>query len=73
MEGPIEEDVEEADKEMDIGEAPPTGELLPEQAPAPPATLLVTAGIWAGVQGDQVAGPAISSRARGKAPTIQVE
>ena len=52
----MEEDVEEADKEMDMGEAPPTGELLPEQAPAPPATLLVTAGIWAGVQGDQVAG-----------------
>ena len=38
MEGPIEEDLEEADKEMDVGEAPPTGESAPEQAPVPPAT-----------------------------------
>ena len=45
MEGPIEKDVEEADAEMDVGEAPPTGVLAPEQAPAPPATMLVTAGI----------------------------
>ena len=26
MEGPMEEDVEEADAEMDVGEAPPTGD-----------------------------------------------
>ena len=34
----MEEDVEEADAEMDVGEVPPTGVLAPEQAPAPPAT-----------------------------------
>ena len=33
MEGPIEEDVEEADAEMDMVEAPPTGNLAPEQVP----------------------------------------
>ena len=44
MEGPIEEDVEEADTEMDVGEAPPTGDLVPEQVPAPPATMLAIAG-----------------------------
>ena len=42
----MEEDVEEADAEIDVGEAPPTGDLAPEQAPAPPATMLATAGIW---------------------------
>ena len=45
MEGPMEEDVEEADAEMDVGEAPPTGVSAPEQAPAPPATMLAMAGI----------------------------
>ena len=48
MEGPMEEDVEEADTEMDVGEAPPIGVLAPEQAPAPPATMLAMAGIWVG-------------------------
>ena len=38
MEGPMEEDVEEADKEMDMGEAPPTGDSVPEQVPVPPVT-----------------------------------
>ena len=38
MEGPLEEDAEESDKEMDMGEASPTGDLAPEQAPAPLAT-----------------------------------
>ena len=33
MEGPMEEDVEEADAEMDVGEVPPTGVSVPEQAP----------------------------------------
>ena len=42
---------------MDVGEAPPTGDLAPEQAPAPPATMLVTAGIWAGGPSGQVAEP----------------
>ena len=28
MEGPMEEDVEEVDTEMDVGEAPPTGGLV---------------------------------------------
>ena len=69
----MEEDVEEADVEMDVGEAPPIGELAPEQVPALLATMLVMAGIWVGGQDDQVARPGISSRARGKAPTTQVE
>ena len=34
----MEEDVEEADAEMDMGEVHPTGDSVPEQAPAPPAT-----------------------------------
>ena len=34
----MEEDVQEADAEMDVGEAPPTGDLAPKQALAPPAT-----------------------------------
>ena len=55
MEGPMEEDIEEADKEMDVGKAPPTGELAPEQALALPATLLVASGIWAGGPSSQVA------------------
>ena len=69
----MEEDVEEADAEIDVGEAPPTGDLMPEQASVPPATMLVTAGIWAGGQDDQVAGMGVSSRARSKAPAGQVE
>ena len=69
----MEEDVEEADAEMDMGKAPPTGVLVPEQAPAPPATMLATAGIWVGGPSGQVAEPGISSRARGKAPARQVE
>ena len=73
MEGPMEEDVEEADVKMDVGEVPPTGVSAPEQAPAPPATMLVTAGIWACGPSGQVAKPGISSRARGKAPAGQVE
>ena len=63
----MEEDVEEADTEMDVGEAPPTGDLAPEQAPVPPATMLAMDGIWAGGQDDQVAGLVISSTAQGKA------
>ena len=38
VEGPMEEDVEEVDEEMDMGEVPPIGDSMPEQAPAPPAT-----------------------------------
>ena len=53
VEGPMEEDVEETDKEMDVGEVLPTRNLVPEQLPAPPATLLVTAGIWVGGRGDR--------------------
>ena len=30
MEGPMEEDVEEVDEEMDMGEVPPTGDSVPE-------------------------------------------
>ena len=46
MEGPMEEDVEEADVEMDVGEVPPTGDLAPGQARALLATMLAMAGIW---------------------------
>ena len=35
MEGPMEENFEKADAEMDMGEAAPTGDLVPEQARAP--------------------------------------
>ena len=65
----MEEDVQEADAEMDVGEVPLTGVSVPEQVPAPPETMLAMAGIWVGGQNDQVAGPGIRSRARGKAPT----
>ena len=41
----MEEDVVEADKEMDVGEAPPTGESLAEQTPAPLATVLAASRI----------------------------
>ena len=71
----MEKDVEEADKEIDMGEAPLTRESVPEQVPAPPMPLLAAFGIWAGSPGDQVVGrgPATSSRARGNLPTVQVE
>ena len=44
----MEEDVKEADKEVDVGEVPPIRELVPKQVPALPALLLVTVGIWVG-------------------------
>ena len=34
----MEEDVEEADKEMDVGEAPPTRDSVPEKVLALPET-----------------------------------
>ena len=69
----MEKDVEEADTEMDVGEVPPTRDSVPEQAPALPATMLVTSSIWVGGQDDQVAGLGISLRAQGKAPARQAE
>ena len=69
----MEEDVEEADAEMDVGEAPPTGDLVPEQMPVPPATMLAMVGIWAGGQDDQVAGLGVSLMAWGKVPARQAE
>ena len=71
----VEADVEEADKEADMGEAPPTGDLAPEQAPAPWATLPAAPRFWAGGLSDQVAWrePATSLRAWGKAPAIQAK
>ena len=71
----MEEDVEEADKEIDVGEAPLTRESVPEQVPAPLMPLLAAFGIWAGNPGDQVVGGGLvtSSRAQGKLPTVQVE
>ena len=38
MEGQMEEDVEEVDKEMDVGEVPPIRDLAPEQVPVLPET-----------------------------------
>ena len=69
----MEEDFEEADAEMDVGEAAPTGVLAPEEALALPAMILVMAGIWVGGPSGQVAELGISSRARGKAPAGQAE
>ena len=69
----MEEDVEEVDAEIDVGEAPLTGVSVPEEVPAPPATMLAMAGIWAGGPSGQAAEPGISSRARGKAPARQAE
>ena len=69
----MEEDVEEADTEMDVGEAPSTGVSVPEWAPAPLETMLAMAGIWVGGPSGQVAEPGISSRAQGKAPARQAE
>ena len=69
----MEEDVKEADAEMDVGEVPPTGVSAPEQGPALLATMLATAGIWAGGPSGQVAELGISSRARGKVPARQAE
>ena len=73
MEGPMEKDIEEADAEMDVGEAPPTGVSAPEQVLAPLATMLAMAGIWAGGPSGQMAEPGVSMRAWGKAPARQAE
>ena len=69
----MEEDVEEVDAEIDVGEVPPTGVSAPEEAPAPPPMMLASAGIWGGGPSGQVAEPGISSRAHGKAPAGQAE
>ena len=75
MEEPMEADVEEVDQEAYVGEAPPTQDLVPEQVSVPWENLPVAPGFWAGGPSNQVARrePATSSRARGKAPTVQVE
>ena len=72
---PMEEDKKEADKEADLGEGSSTTDLAPKQALAPWATIFAAPGFWVVGPSDQVAmsGPAISSRAQGKAPTIQPE
>ena len=54
MEGPMEEYAKEADTEIDVGEAPPTGVSVLEQAPELPVTMLAMAGIWAGGPSSQV-------------------
>ena len=71
----MEANVEEADKEVDVGEVPPTGHSAPEQVLAPWVTLPAVARFWLGGPNDQVAGRelAMGSRAQGKAPTIQVK
>ena len=42
---PVEEDIEEADKNADVGEVHPTGESMPVQVSALSATLLAAARI----------------------------
>ena len=64
MEEPIEEDVEEEDKEIDVGDAPPNGDLALEQAPAPLATLLAVARVWAGGPANQVASQGLGASLR---------
>ena len=49
------EEEKEVGKEVDMGEVPPIGDLLPEQALAPWATLPVAARFWVGGPSDQVA------------------
>ena len=73
MEEPIEVDVEEVDEEADVGEASPTGDLAPKQVLVLWETLPVAPRFWAGVLSDQVARrePATSSRAWGKATTVE--
>ena len=67
------EEEEEVDKEVDMGEVPPNGDSVPEQALVPWASLPVAARFWAGAPSDQVArrGSATSSRAWGKVSAIQ--
>ena len=48
----MEEDLEEVDKDMDVGEVPTTRDLVLEQAPVPPATLLAMAVISMGDRHD---------------------
>ena len=51
---PMEELVEEEEvgKDADMGEVPPTGDSVPEQALAPLITLLTVTRIWEGGPGD---------------------
>ena len=71
----MEEDEEEVDGEVDVGEDSSTGELVPKQALVPQATILVAPESWAAKQSDQVGrrGLATSSRAWDKMPAVQVE
>ena len=69
----MDEDVEEVDADMNVGEAPPTGVSAAEEAPALPAMMLAMAGIWAGGSSGQAAEPGVSSRAQGKVPAGQAE
>ena len=60
---------------MDMGEGSSTEDLVPKQALAPWAAMPAVPRLWAVGPSDQAArrGPASSSRAQGKEPTIQVE
>ena len=63
---PMEEDEkEEEDKVVDVGEGSSTEDLVPKQVPAPWATMPAVPGFWAAGPSDKVArrGPATSLRA----------
>ena len=44
---PVEKYEEELNEKADMGEGPSTGDLAPEQAPEPRATMPVVPGFWA--------------------------
>ena len=70
IEEPMEE--EEAVEEVAMGETPPTGDSVPERAPAPWVTLPAETGFWAGDPSDQMAGREVATSlwTRGKVPAI---
>ena len=73
--GPIEEDEEEVDEEVDMGEGSSTADLVPKQVPASWAAMPVVPGFWAAGPIYQVARKSLTAdlRAQGKVPAIQAE
>ena len=72
---PMEEDEEEVDKELGMGEGSSTADLVPKQVLAPGATMPAVPRFCIADLSDQMAsrGLAASSRAQGKVPTIQAD